>query len=138
MEPYWHPLAKSDELADAPLAAELLGRRLVLARLGGQAVAMDDLCRHLGAALSLGRVLGGKVLRCGYHGWCYDQTGRCVEIPLRGELAIPEGARVRRYPTREAYGLVWVCLSDSPRFGLPAYAEFEDPAFHHGPLVRHA
>jgi len=134
LEPFWHPVFPSEDLRDGPVAVELLGRRLALARLSGEATALDDVCRHLGAALSSGEVRDGGTLRCPYHGWSYDKTGRCVDIPARRDAAIPGQARVRSYPTREAYGLVWVCLEGEPRHGLPEFPEFADGAFHKGPL----
>lgn len=68
LEPFWHPVLPSVDLSDGPAAVELLGRRLALARLDGEVVAFDDVCRHLGAALSIGEVVEGRHLRCRYHG----------------------------------------------------------------------
>jgi vanillate O-demethylase monooxygenase subunit len=136
MRPFWFPVLPSEELADKPVAVELLGEWFALARLEGEAVAFDNLCRHLGAALALGDVVGdGCYLRCTYHGWSYDKTGRCVDIPARRGVSIPKGARVRTYPTREAYGLVWVCLDEEPRHDIPEFPEFDDPGFHREPLL---
>src|SRR5829696_5228852 len=79
MRRFWYPVLPSEDLADRPVAVELLGEWLALARLEGKVVAFDNLCRHLGAALALGDVVGdGCYLRCAYHGWSYDKTGRCV------------------------------------------------------------
>ena len=65
LEPFWHPVAPADSLADGPIAVTLLGRGLALARLDGEIVVFDDVCRHLGAALSIGKVVGdGCSLRC--------------------------------------------------------------------------
>ena len=125
---YWHPVALASELDAAPLGVELLGRPLALARLEGAVRCFDDVCRHFGAALSIGDVVG-DCLRCRYHGWTYDATGRVVDIPARRGHPIPREARVATYPAREAYGLVWVCLAAEPAADLPAYPEFDDPAF---------
>lgn len=119
---------------DRPLSVRLLDEQVVLARLDGQVVAFDDLCRHMGAALSLGRVVDGCQLQCAYHGWTYDAAGRCVDIPARRGTAIPEGARVQGYPAREAYGLVWVCLDQEPLEEPPPFPEFSDARFRMGPL----
>ena len=135
LEPFWHPVIPSEDLSDGPAGVELLGRRLVLVRLDGEASAFDDVCRHLGAALSIGEVVGeGSYLRCRYHGWSYDKTGRCVDIPARRDAAIPREAKVRAYHTRETYGLVWVCLADEPGYEPHAFPEFEDELFRKGPL----
>jgi vanillate O-demethylase monooxygenase subunit len=135
LEPFWHPVLASDELDGSPVGVQLLGRALVLARLEGEAVAFDDVCRHLGAALSLGQVVDdGCRLRCPYHGWSYDRTGRCVDIPARRGANIPREARVRSYSTRERYGLVWVCMDEEARYEIPALPEFDDAEMRRGPL----
>lgn len=126
---YWHPIAYSEAVTDKPLAVELLGERLVVVRFGDGPRVYADLCVHRGVALSLGW-LDGDRLRCAYHGWCYDHTGQCVEIPSNPGQRIPDRARLRSYPVREVDGLVWACLDDEPRFGVPPFPEWTDPAFH--------
>ncbi|MDQ6692330.1 MAG: aromatic ring-hydroxylating dioxygenase subunit alpha, partial [Candidatus Dormibacteraeota bacterium] len=129
MSGFWHPVAMSSELSsDRPLGVELLGQRLALARLDNRICAFDDLCRHFGAALSIGAIVDG-CLRCAYHGWTYDAAGRVVDIPARRGLPIPREARVTSYAALEAYGLIWVCLAGEPRADLPAYPEFADASF---------
>lgn len=113
---YWHPVATSAELAAAPIPVTLLEEGLVLFRDGdGSAVCLTDLCAHRGVALSLGRVVGGQ-LECPYHGWTYDNDGRCTRIPqLRPSEPISARARVGRYPCVERLGLIWVLLDgDAP------------------------
>ncbi|MEH1014005.1 aromatic ring-hydroxylating dioxygenase subunit alpha [Micromonospora sp. CPCC 206060] len=138
MRPFWHPVLRSEDLTDRPVSVTLLNESISLARLDGEVAAFPNVCRHLGAALSLGDVVDGRLLRCRYHGWQYDRTGRCVDIPLRGEGRIPAQARVRRLHSQERYGLIWVCLDDEPQGDLPPYEEFDDPAYHKNPLVQHA
>jgi phenylpropionate dioxygenase-like ring-hydroxylating dioxygenase large terminal subunit len=47
------------------------------------------------------------MLECGDHGWCYEDTSRCVKIPgLPGE--IPKTHVVDRYPSVDRDGLVRV------------------------------
>lgn len=129
LRPFWHPVATVEQVGERPLGVRLLGEPLTLVRLEGAIRCFDEVCRHLGASLSLGQVVDGTLLRCMYHGWTYDGTGRCVEIPSRGGAAVPSEARVRAYAVRERYGLVWVCLEDTPVAEIPAFPEFDDPAF---------
>jgi vanillate O-demethylase monooxygenase subunit len=131
MRRFWHPVALASEFEDRPLAVELLGRRLALARLGGKVVAFDDLCRHFGAALSIGEIVD-DCLRCRYHGWTYDRSGRVVDIPARRGAPIPREAKVKPYGVQEAYGLIWVLLGEE-RAPLVAYPEHSDPAFRTTP-----
>ena len=104
-----HPVAYAHELADAPIRRRLLGEDLVLWRdSGGTPHALRDLCIHRGTALSLGRVVGDRIM-CPYHGWQYGGDGVCTLIP---QLADPtqdpgqgEGRRVRlRGALRAAVG----------------------------------
>ena len=131
---FWHPVAYSADVAEDPVPFTLLGEDIVVARLGGEAVAMRDLCAHRGTRLSLGKVVNGDRLQCPYHGWQYDGTGLCRLAPQRPDLAERLKARIRRYPTQERYGLVWVCLVDEPEANLPDYPAWDDPTFHHAAI----
>jgi len=119
----WHPVCRVSELAEKPLAVNLLDERLVVVRLGSEIAAFPDLCVHRGTALSLGWVddgsqpapdgsgtLGEACLVCAYHGWSYDRRGMVRRIPAVHGRSIPNRARVARYATAEAVGLVWVLL----------------------------
>ena len=75
-----------------PLAVEVEGARIVLARVGDAVFACGDVCAHRGGRLSEGR-LSGPRLACPLHGWIYDvRTGQCV-FPARG-------GQVSAYPVR--------------------------------------
>lgn len=142
MHPFWHPVLLSADLGAGQLrSTELLGESLVLARLNGQVVALQDLCRHFQAQLSLGEIQpiagAGDCIMCPYHGWTYDAAGQCVLIPqIAPERSIPREARVPSYQAQERYGLIWVCLTDHPRYPLPELPGLEDPGFVLGP-IRH-
>ena len=107
----WHPVARSDEVGTDPIAVQLLGEHWALVRLtpGGPVSAWLDVCPHRCAPLSAGSVDGGR-LRCGYHGWCFDTAGACVEIPSnRADAPIPARARAT-VPAEliERHDLVWL------------------------------
>lgn len=125
----WHAVLTAAELADRPVAVELLGEPWMVARLGADIVAFVDRCPHRMAPLSIGAVCGVR-LQCQYHGWLFDASGSCVEIPSLGaDATIPPRARVRTAAAvTERYGLVWVS-PDAPLFDLPEYPEWDDPAF---------
>lgn len=133
MARYWHPVAVADRLDEGPIGVEVLGRPLTVCRFEEGPACFDDVCRHLGASLSLGKVIDGRGLRCAYHGWLYDRGGRCVDIPARRGMPIPRDARIRSYPVEERYGLLWVCLNESPAAEIPTFPEMSDPAFHFTP-----
>lgn len=139
MRPFWYPVLPADELLPAqPVTVELLGELIVLVQLNDQPVALQDLCRHFQARLSMGEVVehqGQECLMCPYHGWTYAATGQCVKIPqLAPGREIPAGAQVQRYATQKKYGLIWVCLDETPKFDIPEFPEFNQPAFRLGPL----
>ncbi len=114
MRQFWHPVLPATELpTDRPIGIELLGEKIVLARLNGQVVAMRDLCRHFQAQLSLGEIVNGpggqQCLMCKYHGWHYAAQGQCVYIPqLLPGRDIPREARVTTYQVVERYDLLWI------------------------------
>lgn len=144
MRAFWHPVAPAADLPDdRPLGVTLLEEQIVLARLNGELTAMQDLCRHFQAQLSLGEISTvdghGQCLMCPYHGWSYAADGRCVAIPqLDPEREIPVDAVVPRYLVTERYGLIWVCLEEAPIYGLPELPLVDDPAFLTGPLRTYA
>ncbi len=126
---FWQPVAYSDDLTDSPHQVTLFDTRLAVARLNGKAQVFSDICRHRGAALSLGRIDGCN-LRCAYHGWAYDSQGTVVDIPARPELNGKLVAQLPTYPTVEQAGLVWTCLSgETPLFPPAEFPELDDPEY---------
>src|SRR6266487_2647959 len=122
MRRYWQPAALSEELpvGGAPVPVRLLGEDLVLFRDDqGRPGLLGLHCAHRGADLSYGRLEGGG-LRCIYHGWLYDVTGRCLEQP--GEPAgstFHERIRQTAYPCREMGGLIYAYMGPGDPPQLP-------------------
>src|SRR4051794_13456015 len=80
----WHPVGFADELGTEPKRVRLLGEDLVVWRDSkGEPHALRDLCIHRGTALSLGRVVGDRLM-CPYHGWQYGSGGGCKPKPQPG------------------------------------------------------
>ena len=124
----WHPVCPAEALAArGPLAANLLGEDIVVWRAEDGVRAWRDLCVHRGTRLSLGRV-EGRTLRCPYHGWVYDGSGKCIHVPAQPDSPPPSRARVTTYRAVERHGLIWVCLGE-PRAEPPPFPEWADPAF---------
>ncbi len=123
----WQPVAYAQALGAAPLRVRLLGEDLVLWRdSAGVAHALRDLCIHRGTALSLGRVIGDRLM-CPYHGWQYGSDGICKLIPqLADPTRVPGKARVDAFTCLERFGMLWVAM-EAPRYALPEIPEFEDP-----------
>ena len=122
----WYPAGWGRDVSRAPTQRKILGELVVLYRKeNGAIVALDDICPHRLAPLSMGKVKG-DTLECGYHGMTFDCSGRCVRIP--GQPTIPSAARVRSYPIVEQMGLAWIWMGD------PALADPKDvydlPEYH--------
>lgn len=122
---HWHPVADSEAVAQAPVAARLLDENVVLWRDASGAVrAWPDRCPHRGAQLSLGRIENGR-LECPYHGWQFDGSGQCMHVPALPDFVPPKTHCVQSFEAREAHGLVWVKLAAGDA-DLPAFAAETD------------
>lgn len=76
--------------------------------------AVENRCAHRQIKLSLGDVQGCRLV-CAYHGWQYDDLGSCVEIPHdRYGHSFPR-LKLRTYPVKVQYGLVWIFPGDPQR-----------------------
>jgi phenylpropionate dioxygenase-like ring-hydroxylating dioxygenase large terminal subunit len=104
---HWYPVAWSRELkAGRAIGTRFAGEPIVLVRpKAGPIFALEDRCAHRQVPLHAG-VVAGEAIRCCYHGWSYDGTGRCIDVPYLGKDKLPNG--VRSYPCREADGLIFV------------------------------
>lgn len=108
---FWYPVAWSRELKRGKtLGVRFAGEPIVVVRTESGAVfALEDRCAHRQVPLHAG-VVAGESIRCCYHGWTYDCTGRCTDIPYLGRERLPNG--VRAYPCRELGGLIFIFAGD--------------------------
>jgi phthalate 4,5-dioxygenase oxygenase subunit len=123
---YWTPACLASEVAApdcAPVRSTIAGVPLVVFRdSAGKLGVLDERCPHRLASLALGRNEEGGI-RCIYHGWKFDVSGACVDMPTEPPgFTYKDRTRARSYPVREAGGLVWTYLgppASEPPF--PAY-----------------
>ncbi len=134
---YWHPVLLSSELTErdsSPLRVRLLGENLIAFRdTSGRVGMLADNCAHRGASLFFARNEEDG-LRCVYHGWKYDVSGRCVDMPNEpAESNFKEKVRQVGYPCREMGGVVWTYigarqeppeLPEIPLFAVPERQRF--------------
>lgn len=126
---YWHPVAgvsEFDERAVKPI--RLFGEDLVLFKdLSGDFGLIERQCPHRRADLAYGMV-EAHGLRCNYHGWCFDQTGACVEQPFedvaRGGRGGRGNVRARAYPVQAKAGMLWVYMGQGEPPLVPDWAPF--------------
>ncbi|HEX3796423.1 MAG TPA: aromatic ring-hydroxylating dioxygenase subunit alpha [Acidimicrobiales bacterium] len=130
----WHPIARPAEVTEQPQRFLLLGEPWVLYRAQGQIVAFADRCPHRRAPLSLGHCEGGT-LQCVYHGWRFDPSGACVEIPALGaDATLPPAARLSAPAGLvESHGMVFLA-PEEPVAPLGVIPEATDDSFVAGEL----
>jgi phenylpropionate dioxygenase-like ring-hydroxylating dioxygenase large terminal subunit len=128
---FWYPLAVAKNIKKGNVvASSFAGEPIALVRTeSNQIYALEDRCAHRQMPLSCGVVQGEK-LKCCYHGWLYDEHGQCAVPYLPEGVPLPHG--VRTYPTRIAYGLVFVFPGDpmlADTVPLPDLPEFHSPSY---------
>jgi phenylpropionate dioxygenase-like ring-hydroxylating dioxygenase large terminal subunit len=143
MRQYWVPAVRSDELPGAdcpPLRVRLLCEDLIAFRSTSGAVGLvRNACPHRGASLFFGRN-EEEGLRCVYHGWKFDVTGACVDMPSEpAESNFKNKVRARASPCFERAGVVWTYMG--PRETPPPLPDLEpnmlpDGEFAVGNLMR--
>jgi len=132
MRRYWHPICAVDELdrtAFRTKEVKVLGEELVLYRdRSGTLGLLDRYCTHRRASLAYG-IVEAQGIRCQYHGWKFDETGRVLEQPfedrLHPEAKFRDKCGIRAYKVQEKAGLIFAYMGPSPAPLLPNW----------GPLV---
>jgi phenylpropionate dioxygenase-like ring-hydroxylating dioxygenase large terminal subunit len=116
---YWIPALLSSEIADPdcpPVRLKLLGERLIAFRDSmGRLGVMDEFCAHRGVSLWFGRNEENG-LRCPYHGWKYDVTGQCIEVPSEPvESGFCKKIKLAAYDCIERGDVIWVYMGPPDR-----------------------
>ena len=111
---FWLPVLLSEELPEAdgaPVRMTVMGEALLAFRDSrGRIGIIDQHCPHRGANLWLGRNEECGI-RCVYHGWKFDISGQCVDMPTSfPDLNAKDKMRIKAYPAREWGGMVWAYM----------------------------
>jgi phthalate 4,5-dioxygenase oxygenase subunit len=127
MRMYWLPFLKSSDVTPdgAPHRVRLLGEDLVAFRdSSGRLGLVDHACPHRGAPLVFGRNEDDGI-RCIYHGWKFDVTGQCREMPAeRADSPMVKRTTIKAYPVRERNGILWAYMG-TERENPPALPQVE-------------
>lgn len=120
---YWVPVLLESELPSAgcaPVRVTIMGEELVGFRDSSDRIALvQEWCPHRGASLFFGRN-EGEGLRCSFHGWMYDVTGQCVDMPSEPEQSrFKERICLTSYPCQVRGGVIWAYMGPE---------EFKPPA----------
>jgi phthalate 4,5-dioxygenase oxygenase subunit len=124
---YWIPALLAEELPEnecPPVRVKLLSERLLAWRdTQGRYALIDEFCAHRGVSLWFGRNEENG-LRCSYHGWKYDHTGQCIELPSEpAESGFCNKIKLKSYPLVERGGILWAYMG--PPEQRPPLPEFE-------------
>jgi len=139
---FWLPALLPAELLEPdcpPIRFRLLGEDLVAFRDSSGAVGFFvQACPHRGASLFFGRNEESG-LRCVYHGWKFDTTGACVDMPSEpAESNFKTKVRVRAYPAAEFGGLVWIYMGPAEKQPpLPQYQWTLQPGAENSRVSKH-
>jgi 5,5'-dehydrodivanillate O-demethylase oxygenase subunit len=113
---YWQPIAAAVEMEDRwTKRIRIMSEDLVLFKdRTGKLGLVAEACPHRRASLAYG-IPTADGIRCPYHGWMFDGTGRCLEQPNE-----PEGSNFKDkvttvgYPVQILAGLVFAYLGPLP------------------------
>jgi len=125
---YWHPVAVLDEMRNRwTKRVKILGEDLVLFKnRGGKYGLIAESCPHRRASMAYG-IPTRTGLRCPYHGWEFDGTGRCLEMPNEPEgSTFKDKVHLAGYPVGELGGLLWGYLGPQPAPLIPRLDGFVD------------
>src|SRR6266542_3003843 len=117
MRQYWLPVMQSWELGEPdgrPMRVRLLGEDLFLFRDSlGKAGLLANNCAHRGASLFFGRNEESG-LRCVYHGWKFDASGQCIDMPNEpAESDFKTKVKAVAYRGADAGGITWIYMGPS-------------------------
>jgi phthalate 4,5-dioxygenase len=124
---YWLPALMAEELPEndcPPVRVKLLSERLLAFRDSeGRYGLIDEFCAHRGVSLWFGRNEEAG-LRCPYHGWKYDVTGQCVDVPSEpAESGFCKKVKLTSYPLVKCGAVLWAYMG--PPDKKPPLPEWE-------------
>jgi phthalate 4,5-dioxygenase len=124
---YWLPALLASELPEPdcpPVRLKLLGERMVAFRdSAGRLGLIDEFCAHRGVSLWFGRNEENGI-RCPYHGWKYDVSGQCVDVPSEpAESGFCKKIKLKSYPLVARGDVLWVYMG--PAEQQPPLPEWE-------------
>lgn len=123
---YWQPVGVTIEFDAEPVQkVRLFGENLTLFRKeGGGYGLIGERCPHRCLSMEFG-IPDPRGLRCAYHGWLFDETGRCLEQPFEDRMAedstYKDKTPIKAYPVEELGGLIFAYLGPQPAPLLPRW-----------------
>jgi phenylpropionate dioxygenase-like ring-hydroxylating dioxygenase large terminal subunit len=121
---HWYLVCRSEDVGEKPIRLTRLNRDIALWRdASGKVHAVEDVCPHRGARMSMGHVVEGG-LACSYHGLTVNGEGVVTAVPPVLACPLVGKKAIEGYPVREAVGVVFLYFSDGlggavPELDLP-------------------
>ncbi len=134
-DPYpngWFNICNSSQVKNGQvIEVDAFGEKLAVFRgENGKVSVVDIFCPHLNANLAEGKVEGNNLI-CPFHGWKFQQDGKCSHIPY-SESEPPSQAKLKTWELIEVWGiiLVWYHADGlapewNPEFYLPEIADYK-------------
>jgi 5,5'-dehydrodivanillate O-demethylase oxygenase subunit len=129
MRRYWIPFLPAAMLDEDPVkSVRLLGEDLTCFRdKSGNIGLIGQRCLHRSMDMQWG-IPDENGLRCSYHGWLYDASGRCVDTPLEAQgTTLKDQLHMKAYPVKEMGGLLFAYMGAEPPPLLPPWDLFVWP-----------
>ena len=116
----WFPVCLSSDIKTNEVVGRpfLDGKVVVFRGEDGVARVMSAYCPHMGADLSIGKVVGNNI-QCAFHMWEMNTDGYCEKTGI-GDPA-PNNACIYVFPTKERWGIVFAFNGDNPTWDLPDF-----------------
>ena len=114
---HWFPILASKELGASPVHVKRFGEELAVWRdSAGRPHVFQDRCPHRGTSLSLGTIRG-ESLACRYHGWTFDTSGACIDVPTGEALGdrldgLKQRGGLKTYRAEDRAGYIWAFYGD--------------------------
>lgn len=126
---YWYAVEQDHAIAKKQVVeVKFWGESVALYRdEQGRLHAVENRCAHRHLPLTQGNVVGDRIV-CEYHGWKYNGAGELVDVPhTTFGKKVPQ-CKLRTYPLRVRYGLVWMFFGDAEnadQVAMPEIPELE-------------
>lgn len=119
----WYVAAFAHEVGRDPFERTICDIPVVFYRTeAGDAVAMYGICPHRYFPLAPGKLAGDNIV-CGYHGFTFAASGKCVRIPSQETGA---GFEQPIYPLIEKGSLIWIWMGDKEKADPALLPPYED------------
>jgi nitrite reductase/ring-hydroxylating ferredoxin subunit len=120
----WYPVCPSSKLNPGQAdSVKLTYQRILIYRSeGGEVVAMDAFCPHMGADLANGRVVGDRI-ECYFHQWQFEPDGTLADSRC---ARAPKNVKNHSWPAEEKYGYIWVYSAQEAPYPVPSPPGLEE------------